>query len=140
MWKPSRLILVFQPLRFWMLVWVVFFFVTVVTDDLIYVFFILLSLYTSTYLSIDSGGRSDRISGFPGISLVFILLLFFILPSLIGRLGILSGSGPKRLSPRFVSAMLLYCSLGLDFVRGGMSRSTSSGNLLISLPHIKTRF
>ena len=80
--------------------------------------------------------RRRGIFGFLKIPLVPILLFLFILSSLIGRLGLWSRSGGLR-SLKVLSAV--YRLLGLNFVRNGVSRSTSLKDLYISLLHIKTR-
>ena len=87
---------------------------------------------------IDYGGRGSRVFfGFPRILLGFIVLLFFVFSGLIGRLRILSGSGHGSLSLGFIPAS--HRPLCLDFVRGGVSGSTSSEDLGISFSHVKTR-
>ena len=86
-------------------------------------------LLASNLGRVDSGGQSDEILGFLGISLVSIVVLFllFILLGFIGRLGILGGSGRGALRNLIViSAMIFHRSLSLDFVRGNVSRSTFS--------------
>ena len=67
------------------------------------------------------------------------LLFHLILLGFIKRLGILGKSKHGCLIPGFVSAMIFHHSLDLNFMYGGISRSTSSKDLLISLLYIKTR-
>ena len=107
-----------------------FFFVTVVTRDLIYVFFFPF-VVTELHL-VDSNGRG-------GIPLSFVLLLFLVFSGLIGRLGILGKSRYGSLSLGFVPAMIFYCSLSLDFVCGGVGRSIPLRDLLVSLLYVRTR-
>ena len=85
-------------------------------------------------------GLSCVYSGSRGgvFSLSFMLFLFFVLPGLIGRLEILGASKHRNLGFGFVPAMIFHCSLGLDFVCGGVERSISLGDLLVSLPYIRT--
>ena len=67
------------------------------------------------------------------------LLLLFVLSSLFGRLGIGGsgrGSGGGTLTSGFIPAA--YRSLGLDFVRGGVSGLVPSEDLYISLSYIRT--
>ena len=128
MWGLLRLILVFWPSGLWTLVCIVSQFVTVVTSDLICdPLLLLLPLFLVSDLGrVDSGGGSGRISRFSGVPLVLILLLLFIFPSLIGRLGLRGGSGSLR-SLGVLSVG--HRSLVLNFVRGGVSGSTSSEDL-----------
>ena len=79
----------------------------------------------------DFGGRG-------GISLGFVLLLPLILSGLIGWLRILGRSRYGSLSLGFVPAMIFYRFLSLDFVYGGMGRSISLEDLLVSLSYVET--
>ena len=67
------------------------------------------------------------------------LLFLFVLSNLIGRLKI-GGSGRESgggiLTSGFVPA--IYCSLGLDFVCDGVSRSIPLEDLYISLTYVGT--
>lgn len=112
-------------------------FVTVVTYDLSYVFLILFSL-AYNFGCIDPGVWSGKIPGFLKIFLASILLLFFVLPGLIGRLEILKRSGRRALSPGFVAAMIFHHFLGLDFVHDDVSGLTSLEVLEIRFSHIRT--
>ena len=105
-----------------------FLFVTVVTQDLTYV--LPRSVVTDLRL-VDSSGRGRILFG-------FVLFLLHVLPGLIGRLGILSGSRHGSLSLGFVPAMIVHCSLSLDLVCGSMGRLISSGDLLIGLSYVGT--
>ena len=105
------------------------FFVTVVIQDLTYVF---LCFVVTDLRFVDSGGRGR-------IPFGFVLFLLLVLPSLIGRLGILGGSRHGSLSLGFVPAMIFHCSLSLDLVCGSVGRSISSKDLLIGLSYVGTR-
>ena len=94
------------------------------------------SFYFTDLGRVDSGGWGSRIPRILRIFFVSMLLLFLVLFELIRRLGILSWRERRALSPGFVST--IYRSLGLDFVHNGVSRSTSLGDLLMSLLHVKT--
>ena len=112
--------------------------VAVIILDLPWVLFPSPSFLVSDLNRIDFRGRN--ISGFPGISLVSMLLLFVIFSSLIGRFGIggsRCGSGGGTFTSGFIPAT--HYSLGLDFVHGGVSGSVSSEDLYISLSYIRTR-
>ena len=136
MWKLPRSILVYWLPRLWSFDFIVPFFVTVVTCNLSN---ILLSPATD-FCPIDSNGRVWKIFGFPKVPLVLMLLLYLILFGLIGRLRILSGSRRRRgdgtLSSEFVLA--IHRSLGLDFVRDSLSRSTPLEDLYISFSYVGT--
>ena len=106
------------------------FFVTVVIRNLTYVFF--LCFVVNNLCLVDSGGRGR-------VPLGFVLLLFFILPGLIGRPGIRDKSGYGNLGLGFVPAIIFHRSLGLDLVCGGVGRPISLGDLLVGLLYIKTR-
>ena len=118
--------------------------VAVVECDSTYVFFVLPLLSTPIDLGrIDSRGRGGGILWFPGISLA-LPVLFLILLGIIGRLGILGGSrcgsgcGALR-SLGVIPAMIFSRFLGLDLVRGDVSRSIPSETIQIRLPHVRTR-
>ena len=86
---------------------------------------------------IDSRGQGGGILGFPGTPLVLVPL-FLVLPSLIERLGILSGG--ERWALRSLGVIpASYCSLCLDFMRNGVSGLTPSENLEIGFLHVETR-
>lgn len=72
--------------------------------------------------------------------LFFLLLLFFIFPSLIERLEILVRN--KRYSINsfgFLFVIVFYCFLNLDFVCGGVGQLTCFKTILIGFPYVKTR-
>ena len=113
-------------------------FVAVITCDLAWVLPLSFSFLISDLGHVDSRGQG--VSGFPGIPLVSMLFLFFVLSSFIRRLGIGgSGHGSRggTLTSEFISAT--HRSLGLDFVSGGVSESIPSEDLYISLSYVKTR-
>ena len=72
-----------------------FFLAVVETRDLICVFLVPL-LLASDFDRVDSGGRGNRIFEFFEVPLVFILLLFLVFAGLIGKLGLLDGSGSLK--------------------------------------------
>ena len=117
--------------------------VAVETRNLTHVLLLSPLPFTSNLSYVDSGGQVGGILGFFGIFLVLSVLLLLILLAFIGRLGILSGSGGSGCgalkSLGVIPAMVFHRSLGLDFVRGGVSRSILSETTQISLPHIGTR-
>ena len=105
------------------------FFVTVVTQDLTYVFF---RFVVTDLRLVDFGGRGR-------IPLGFVLFLLLVLPGFIGRLGILGRSRHGSLSLGFVPAMIFHRFLSLDLVCGSVGRLISSGDLLIGLSYVRTR-
>ena len=109
--------------------------VAIITRDLTWVLLITLLFLASDLYRIDSGGRGGGFLEFLEILLFPIVLLFLIPPGLIGRLGILSGSGRRSLLG-FVPAS--HHPLRLDFVRGGVRWSIPSETTQISLPHVGT--
>ena len=133
-WRLPRPILVFWRLR--TLIWKVSLLIAVETRDSTLVFFILSPLSAPTNFGfVDSRGRGGGIFEFPGTPPVFMVPLFFILFSLIRRLGILSRGGCRVLrSLRIISAS--HRSLRLDFVQGSVSGSTPSEKLEIGLLHV----
>ena len=133
-----RPILVFWLLKFWIPVCKVSLLITVEIRDLTHVLLVPSPL-ASDLSRADSGSRSIGIPEFLGISLVFMLLLFLVFHSLIGRLGILSENKRRALSPGFVPAIIFHSFLGLDLVDSGMGRSLPLKTILVSLPHVKTR-
>ena len=113
-------------------------FVAVIIRDLTWVLPLSSSFLVSNLAHVDSGGRGA--SGFPGIPLVSMLLLLFILSSFIGRLAIGEGgrrSGGGTFTSGFIFAT--HRSLGLDFVSDGVSGLVPSEDLYISLLYVKTR-
>ena len=115
-------------------------FVAVITRDLAWVLLLSSSFLVSDLGPVDSGGRG--VSRFPGIPLVSMLLLLFILFTLIGRLRILGRSGCGSGSGTFRSLGVIpaiYRPFHLDFMGGGMGRSTSLEIAQISRSHVGTR-
>ena len=110
-------------------------FVAVITRDLAWVFPLSSSFLISDLGHINFGGRG--VFRFPEIPLVSMLLLLFVLSSLIGRLGI-GRSGRESRGGTLTSVLATHHSLGLNFVRGGVSGSVPSEDLYISLSYIKT--
>ena len=119
------------------------------THDLSHIFFVPPLLLVSDLSRIDSGGRDGEILaffgilGFPKIPFALPVLLLLSFFGFIKKLKILGRSGcgseckaPK--SPGVIAAMIFNCSLGLDFVCDGMSRSIPSETTQISLLHVKT--
>ena len=111
-------------------------FVAVIIRDLAWVLLLSPSFLVSDLGHVDFGSRG--VSGFSGIPLVSMLLLLLVFSSLIGRLGI-GGSGCKSGGGTFTSFFATYRSLGLDFMRGGMSGSVPLEDLYISLSYVRTR-
>ena len=113
--------------------------IAVKTRDLTHVLLVLPLALASDLSRVDSGGRVGGILEFFKILLALPVLLLLIL----GRLGILGGSsrggcGAFR-SLGVIPTMIFPRSLGLDLVRGGVSRSIPSETTQISLPHVGTR-
>lgn len=104
------------------------FFVTIVTYDLIYIFFP--PFVVTNLCFVGSNGRVGK------IPLGFVLFFLFILPNLIKKLEILGGSRYKSLSLRFIPATIFHCSISLDFFCGSVRRLTSLEDLLIGLLYI----
>lgn len=115
-----------------------FLLVAVGTHDLTHLFLVP-PLFAFDFGHLDPGGRGGEILGFLGASLVLILLLILVFSGLMGRLRLLNGSRRGAHSPGFVTAMIFHYSLGLDFVHGGVSKSTSLEDLYIGLSYIRTR-
>ena len=118
--------------------------IAVETHDLAHVFLVPFPSLASNLCRIDSGGLGGGILEFLGIPLTLVIFLLFILPGFIRRLGILSKSGYGSRCGAFsrwlgvISAMIFPRSLGLDLVRGGVSRSVPSETTQISFSHVGT--
>ena len=115
------------------------FFVTVVTRDLTYV--LLLPFVVTDLCLVDFSGRDE-----------ILLVLFLILPaflllflSFLGALNVISAlschflGGSRHFSLGVVPTMIFHGSLSLDFVCSNLHWSISLGDLLISLPYLRTR-
>ena len=112
--------------------------IAVETRDLAHILLVPPPLSAPTDLGlVDSGGRGGGVLGFPGTPPVMVPL-FLVLSSLIGRLGILNGSGRGALRS-FEVIPAIHRPLRLDLVGGGMSRPIPLETTLISLPHVETR-
>ena len=118
-------------------------FVTVEPRDLTHVFLLVPFPLASDLSCVDSESRVDGIFGFFGIPLALPVLLLLILLGFIGRLGILVRSGCGSRCGAFrslgiIPAIFFYRFLGLDFVRGSVSRPIPSKTTQISYPHVGT--
>lgn len=97
---------------------------------LIFFFFFLLVIFCC----FNFGGK------FGGISLVFLLFLFFILSGLIKKLGILGRSRRKSFkSLRFIPAMVFHHFLSLDLIYNDVGWLPCLKVMLIGFLYVKTR-